>query len=161
MSNLLHTTRGCMSYEEEDTCMSFEEEDTCMSYEEEDTCMSYEVNTSPTCCINLDSEGPPGPCNAISWGADASRAPWATSISSRVISGHLGRPRNRRGEMPRGDSEAARDGPRWPEMTLRSPEVILGCGRVSGALGDVDFISGHLGPSRAASESSRDRKSVV
>ena len=48
-------------------------------------------------------------------------------------------------EMARDDSE----------MTLRSPEVILGCGRVSGALGDVDFISGHLGPSRAAPESSR------
>ena len=52
--------------------------------------------------------------------------------------------------------------PRSPEMardeigmTLRSPEVILGCGPVSGALGDVDFISGHLGPSRAASESPR------
>ena len=41
------------------------------------------------------------------------------------------------------------------EVTLGSPEVILGRGPVSGASGDVDFISGHLGPSRAASESSR------
>jgi hypothetical protein len=58
--------------------MSYEEEDTCMSYEEEDTCMSYEVNTSPTCCINLDSEGPPGPCNAISFPG----GPWRALANS-------------------------------------------------------------------------------
>ena len=29
-------------------------------------------------------------------------------------------------------------------VTLRSPEVILGRGPVSGASGDVDFISGHV-----------------
>ena len=71
---------------------------------------------------------------------------------SRAISGDLGIVAGRCPEVIPRSPEMARD---EIGMTLRSPEVILGCGPVSGASGDVDFISGHLGPSRATSESPR------
>jgi hypothetical protein len=47
----------------------------------------------------------------------------AFSESLEIISGHLGAPRKNLGPSPCDDFETLRDGPRWPEMTLRLSEM--------------------------------------